>query len=572
MAARMGVECKVPFVLTVGLTGEIAAAVKYVPCWIVALLVTTSGQAQHQTAIMDDPVDPLQLPYSLELRAITLPTDVPNLHSYVAGMHGEEWVMLAGRTNGLHGLTGRNAFDPAFENREAWVIHPASGQSWRKALDSNNGGLTTDIVDSLSAVNTQFLQVGDILYVVGGYGYRRSIADHTTYATLTAIYLPGLVAWIKAAPGTETSRATDHINQLTDPYFKVTGGGLERIGEDFQLIFGQDYEGAYRPFLNGVHTQQVRRFKIQQAFPTLSLLPGSKLATPPNTDFRRRDLNVLPILERNTTAPGHYIEKAMVLGGVFTLDGGVWTLPVIIGADGDVHQYDHDHPGTLRQAVQQYHCVKIMLYHRSTDEMHTVLFGGISLKYYDPVSAAYLTDEQVPFVNDVTSVVRYRDGSMHQYRLPFLFPDIRAPWDSAKSLFFGTNAEFFPALGVPRMASKIIDLALLSAPTMLGWIHGGIVADAANFGITAASGQIFEIWLRPEAPPVAQLGIETGAGLPVLRWQGDDWRGDLLESSTDFGIWSEAGLPVVGEQIYRHDAQISSPAKFYRIRSGWQSR
>jgi hypothetical protein len=505
----------------------------------VLLLAALPAIGQHQTLQLDDPVVARTTPFNLELRLVSMAGEVPTLHSYVAGQHGNEWVLLAGKTNGLHGMTGRNAFDPAFENRVVWVINPLTGASWSKSLETSPAsGLSQDQVDSLSAVNAQFIQVDSILYVVGGYGYRRSIADHTTYATLTAIDLPALIAWTKAQPGSEPTTAAQSIRQITDPFFQVTGGGLERIGDEFQLIFGQNYAGAYRPFLNGIYTQQVRRFRVASSFPELAVVPQSMVATPPSADFRRRDLNVLPIVERRRDAPFDLEDKALVLGGVFTLAGGVWTLPVVVSAGGNVEQMPAGQPQTLHQALQQYHCAKLLLYNDISDEMHCVLFGGISLKYYDFGTGTYLTDENAPFVNDVTNEVRYPDGSMRQFQLPHLFPGLRAPWDDSKLLLFGTNAEFFKDPAVPLIRPKIVDMQALAQSTRVGWIHGGIMAEAPNFGRTAASGYIFEVWLHPVLPPAAQARAELQITNYTVSWQGAADRVDRLERSTDLQQWT----------------------------------
>lgn len=498
--------------------------------------------AQHQTAQLDNPANLLSTPYVLELRQVEWDNVVPTLHSYAAAQHNGLWLLLAGRTSGLHGLTGRNAFDPAFENREVWVIDPVSRKTWSKSLESTAAGsLSTDLIDSLSCVNTQFIQTGEYLLVTGGYGYRRSIANHTTYATLTVIDVPAMIAWVQAVPGTKSSSAADHIQQIQDAFFKVTGGGLERIGDEYQLIFGQNYEGAYRPFLNGIYTQQVRRFKISSYQP-LSVTAGSKLTTVPNPDFRRRDLNVQPLLERQQTAPFDLIEKAMVLGGVFTLEGGSWTLPVIIGADGEISQQTSDAEGTLHQSVQTYHCAKILLFHSISEEMHTVLLGGISLRYWDPISQQYVTDENLPFVNDVTAVVRYANGSIQHFRLPLAFLEVPAPWDGSKSLRFGTNAEFFAAPDTPMLTAKIMDLAAIHQPQRIGWMHGGIIADAPNSGNTAASGFIFEVWLHPQLPPIEQsvnLAIAAHQNALNLHWTGGSTLAKQLQFSPDLLQWNQ---------------------------------
>ena len=90
--------------------------------------------AIHQTETLDWPIRDGRLPYTLEFSEVSLaPADIQNLHSVAAGALDGLWVLLAGRTNGLHGLTGLNAFDPQFENREVWVIDPAGRRSWRRS-------------------------------------------------------------------------------------------------------------------------------------------------------------------------------------------------------------------------------------------------------------------------------------------------------------------------------------------------------------------------------------------------------------------------------------------------------
>ena len=249
-----------------------------------ALLALPAARAAHQTTTLDLPHVDGTLPYTVDIQEVSLaPAALPNIHSVAAGELNGEWVLLAGRTNGLHGLTGLNAFDPLYENREVWVINPETHESWHKSLETSAAsGLGQDAVDSLSAVNTQFHQDGDLLVVVGGYGYKRSAADHKTYTTLTAIDLPGLVKWVKEPAGAETTLASDHMKQVQDAYFQVTGGGLEKIGSEYQLVFGQNYDGRYRPLFNGVYTKQVRRFEMT-VDGSGNPVPASKTGTAPTS-------------------------------------------------------------------------------------------------------------------------------------------------------------------------------------------------------------------------------------------------------------------------------------------------
>lgn len=520
---------------------------------------------QHQTPTLTEPYVDGIIPYAVEIREVSLaPADLPNIHSIAAAEWQGQWVFLGGRTNGLHGMMGMNAFDPAYENREVWVIDPEAKLSWHKSLeDSPASGLNQDVVDSLSAVNTQFYQDASHWLIVGGYGYKRSVADHVTYNSLTVIDLPGLVGWVKEAAGAESSLAADHIEQIRDNYFQVTGGEMERIGDEYQLVFGQNYSGRYRPFADGIYTKQVRRFQTDLSG-ALAVPADSKMSTAPNDAFRRRDLNVVTILERMSA--NAFTEKAMVLSGVFTPETGVWTAPVLISSDGNVVMDDPLADSTLKQAFQVYHCSKVSLFNRVSSEAHVLLFGGLTVLERNLETGDFIRDDQVPFTNQCSLVVRDANGQVSQYWLPTRFPDIRL---GENELRFGTNAEFFLSRDVPRLHPKVIDLAAIESPTVIGYILGGIFADAGNNSNTGASGRIFEVTLIP-ATTDEWLSISKTPSLQ-LNWESISGQSDLIEESSDLSSWNEltgsltgtGTLPLVDSEeahFYRRlSTQVVSP-------------
>jgi len=523
---------------------------------LLSISLATTLPGQHQTATLTEPFVNGSIPYEVELREISLaPAPIPKIHSAAVAEWQGQWVILGGRTNGLHGMTGMNAFDPAYENREVWVVDPETKQSWRKSLDdSPASGLSRDVIDSLSAVNTQFYQDEERWIIVGGYGYKRSTESHLTYGTVTLINLPGLVDWVKEAPGSESSSASDHIAQIADDYFRVTGGGLERIEDEFQLIFGQNYAGSYRPFLDGVYTNQVRRFRIETS-DGFAIPEDSKIATTQNDAFRRRDLNVLTILQREGL--NLLTERALALSGVFTPETGAWTVPVIVGKSGSVVMEDPDAESTLKQAFQIYHSAKASLFDRVTSESHILLFGGITVLERDLDANRFTRDDQAPFTNQCSLVVRDANGGFKQYWLPTRFPDIRL---DGKELRFGTNAEFFLSRSAPRLHPKVIDLAAISSPTVIGHIVGGIFADAGNGGNTGASGRVFEVKLTPVLNP-AQLSISQGESLQ-LNWEAEANQADLIEYSVDLLQWSELTHSLSGADQWPIDDPENH--RFYR--------
>lgn len=528
------------------------------------LLTATVVAAQHQS-VLDPPLVGGTLPYSITLREITLaPAPMPTLHSVAAAKWEGQWIMLAGRTSGLHGLTGQNAFDPQHENRSVWIIDPKNRQSWSKSLSETNpaSGLSPDAVDSLSSVNTQFHQTDSRLIVVGGYGYKRSVADHKTYDTITFIDLPGLIEWVKQPAGTETSQAADHIRQIRHAYFQVTGGSLEKLDGEYQLVMGQNYNGRYRPFFNGIYTNQVRRFLVIDGPDGPTIPAESMLATPPQPEYRRRDLNVATVIEAGPE-PGQFLERAVVYSGVFTPADGVWTVPVVIASGGVVAMDDPEAPETLRQGFQVYHSAKVGLFHRATGEMHMVMFGGITILERDETTGDFTQDDQAPFTNQCGVVIRRADGSFRQHFLDTRFPLILT--NEGKELRFGTNAEFFPADGIPMLHPKVIDLAAIQGKTVIGHIFGGIIADAGNRGNTAASGRVFEVVLTLAAaapvPAIRHDGNEV-----TLSWAGDaDW-GYLVETSADLRDWRQSTAAmdgVAGPMEWQHPRDL--PQRFFRL-------
>jgi hypothetical protein len=458
--------------------------------------------AAHQTSTLSPVVVGAGLPYELDVRILDFPADqVPTLHSFAQGQHDGKWIFLAGRTNGLHDITqsGINSFPPVSQNRDVWVIDPVTRQSWRRSLDDPSSGLTPAQIDSLSATNAQFYQQGDRLYMTGGYGI--SGGSFATFDALTAIDLPGISDWVQSGTGT----AAENIRQLRDPVFQVTGGGMELLGGRTRLIFGQNFSGGYASHKSGTYTNQVKSFEIRDD--GIGLAIENLTLTEPSPDFRRRDLNVVPIVDRN--ASGELVEELVAFSGVFTDTNGTWTVPVEIDADGGLHMDDPALSGTFRQAMNNYHSARSGLYSESRDEMHVLLYGGITLQTYDREAGEFITDDRLPFTNQITSIVVDSQGQFKQHLLPEEFPAVFD--DTGKPLFFGASAEFLLAEGVPTYENGVIRMDDLEPGQRIGYIVGGIVSDAPNRGNTAASNLIFEVVYRPVPEPGTPLLLVIAA-------------------------------------------------------------
>ena len=460
------------------------------------------ARAQNQTPTLSPIVVDGDLPYIIDVVVRDMgAATIPTLQSYAVGQVGDEWVVLAGRTNGLHNFTsdGTQNFPPQFQNSTVWVIDPVAQASWSRALTDPTSGLGPEQVDSLSATNTEFYQDGTTLYVAGGYVYDSVADDFTTYDTLSEINLPGVIDWVKTGTGSLAA----NLRQVSDPIVKVTGGIMTEIDGRTLLVFGQDFEGPYTGSADGTYTQQVRSFDIVDVEGSLAI--ANTDASAQAAEYRRRDLNVVPFLHR--TGPATYDEGLIAFSGVFLPGptGGVWTVPVEISADGTPSMADPNHPDTFKQGMNNYDSPTISLYSETDDSTHTLIFGGISLQYYDYSTGHFVTDDGAPFISQSTSIVRSTAGAYTQYLLDgadYPVSGVNGP------LLFGAGARFLPATDLPKVGD-FFDLDGLRGTVVLGQIYGGIMAVQGNGGPSTASSYVFDVLYTavPEPGDLASSAI-----------------------------------------------------------------
>ncbi len=460
------------------------------------------------------------LPYQINLQRYDMgTTDMPTLHSFAAASFGGQWIIAAGLTNGLHGFDlDQSSIPERKQNRDLWLIDPVTKMSWHRGLDPLDvgSGLTESQVLSLTPANSQFEQVGDTLYMSGGYGDDNPYDDTSrgTFDALTAFHLPPLIDWIKGGAGT----AAEHIRQINDPLFQVTGGDMYQTGGNMHLVFGQNYEGRYHGSLSGEYTKQVRSFSVQDDGTNLGF--QHLQSTTPEDHFRRRDLNVFPAIQANPDSS--LTEHLVALSGVFTESFGTWTVPVEIDSDGNPTQIDHGldplntanvldaDPSVFKQGMNNYYSAKLGLFSEASGTMHEILFGGITLQEYDPTHVdadanGFVTDRFLPNTSQISSVVRLPDGSYEQHYLG-AFPELLTPDNDL--MRFGSNAEFFLADNVTTYPNGVIALDALTDTTTLGYIYGGLIANAPHVfnnptGLSSASGEVFKVVLTPIPEPAS---------------------------------------------------------------------
>lgn len=453
----------------------------------------SSAYGANQTATTS-PVLTSGLNYGIEMNlADTGSATLPTLQSFAAGSSGNYHVFVAGRTNGMHDFTqsGVTNFPPASQNTDIWVYDSVAKQSWSRSLNDSSAGVSADVVNALSATATQSTQVGDTLYVAGGYVYESGVNAFKTFDTLTALDLGSAIDWVKTGTG---SLATS-VRQTSNSTLKVTGGEMHMAGGKTHLVFGQDFDGPYTPGRNGVYTKQVRSFDIVDDGTTLSI--ANATASTPDDAYRRRDMNIVKVGSNDPAGP-----EIVALSGVFTETDGAWTVPVEIAADGSTSMADPNLSTTFKQGLNGYNAPTVVLFSPTTGENNIITLGGISLVIFDGTN--FVTDNNLPFTGQGSAIVRAADGTYLQYYLGDVYPDI-IDGSTGDPLLFGSSTEFLLNSDL-SLVDGVVNLDLIAGRTLLGHVFGGIAAEADHGGDRAASDRMFEVWYNP-VPEPANAGL-----------------------------------------------------------------
>lgn len=388
----------------------------------------------------------------LQLQEIT-PTGMPGLQSFAWGTHDGQWLLIGGRTDGLHRRQPPVSFLASGNNANAFVVNPVTRQVWSSPLSA----LPQNILEQLQSTNMEFDQQGNTLYCIGGYGYSPTNADHVTYSFLTAIDLPGVMDAIRNG-----TSITPYFRQITDPRMAVTGGQLKKVGDHFNLVGGQRFMGRYNPmgpdFGPGFiqeYTNAIRRFMILDDGTDLSIADYWTLVDTVN--LHRRDYNLLQQIFPDGT------EGLTVFSGVFRYDADLPWLNTV-----DIRGTEITVNNTFEQRFNQYHTAHASLYESSTQTMRAIFFGGIGR--YKPITGGGVQDDtNVPFVNTISLVERDGSGQMTESAI------------GQMPALLGASAEFIPWPATEQTSSNILLQDAFAGDTViLGHIVGGIQSSAPN--------------------------------------------------------------------------------------------
>lgn len=437
----------------------------------VALLLAPALRAQDTTPY-----------FSVEIEELTR-ANAPALHSAAVAQHDGLWLFVTGRTNGLHAITGgSDAFPNEFANGAVVVYDPDADQRWTASLDA----LPEALADPLRTTNAQFHQDGETLYVVGGYGHDSATGAKTTFGTLTALAVPGLIGAVQNG-----TALAPHLRQLADARLAVTGGHLAELDGRYILAGGNFFSGDYLAASQvQIYTDALRYFDIEDDGTTLALANYSE--TVDADRLHRRDGNLGPVIRADGS------EALALFGGVFQTDANLPFRTPVYFDDAAVDE------APFEAQFGHYTAPLLPLYDAATETMHTVFFGGMG-QYYVDETGTVTEDLLVPFVDAVSILSTNSDATVEHVL------DTRMPGR------LGTNAAFFLDPSLPTYTNGVIRLRDLGGRTRVGYIHGGIETDTPHPGFFGgaswASTRVFAVYVT--ALPVS-VEHEQPADFAVL--------------------------------------------------------
>lgn len=440
--------------------------------------------SQNQTPDVSPiyPSDSVPFTIKIEQAAFALPN---GLHSFAFATHKNKWLLIAGRTNGMHGFDpGDNNFPPSAQNTVVYVVDTKTGEIWSRNLTESGSGLSQHEIDYYSVTSPQFYQQSQTLYMTGGYGVDSRTGLFGTKDTLSAIDIRGMIKWVQKP--NEAKSAAHYIRRIHHPAFQVTGGYMD-LGQGgiTLLMMGQNFTGFYHDDSNGAYTQQVRRFRVHDDGKELSVhMMGSKPGLP-NPNYRRRDLNIVPVMHTLYDLP---TPAFIALSGVFTETDGIWTVPVFISFDGKPSMENPSSPKAFKQGMNNYASATVGLFSNENGKMYTTILGGISYGYYQ--NGVFTTDSEFPFINQVTTVSFNENGFYKQYLMDAEYPQIPIPGTNPQAYYlFGAGAAFIPSKKASSYSNGVIRLDRIKQPdTLLGYVVGGIQSKVGNTSVPSDSG------------------------------------------------------------------------------------
>jgi hypothetical protein len=421
--------------------------------------------------------------FTLKLNEKTI-TELPPIQSFVVSQNNNDWLIIGGRTDGLHKRQPFASFVPENNNTKIYVINPDNENVYAKEISFTNSNLN----EQLQSTNMEFIQIDNMLYIFGGYAYSPTEQDHITYPYLTVVNVPEAIDAIK-----NNKEIDDYFTQIYDERIRVTGGYAGFLNDTFYIVGGQNFEGRYNPMgpdhgpgFEQEYTNSIKKFTIENNNGDYSIENYSEIIDEEN--LHRRDYNLVPQVfpngERGFTA----------FTGVFQHTEDIPWLNTV-----DITDSGYDVNNDFNQFLNQYHTAHTPIFDSQNNRMHTIFFGGIG-RYFIDENGIMQDDTNVPFVNTISMVTRNSDGTMTEEKIGEM-PDL-----------IGASAEFIPHPDIDLFHNEIIDFNQIVDSALVGYIFGGIKSNAPNvfFDNTTnsfASSKVYEVYLVKNTTSVKNPSI-----------------------------------------------------------------
>ena len=407
-----------------------------------------------------------EVPFSISIEPIQ-GTFITGTHSSAIAKSGDKWLVIGGRINGLHGLNSNDGFPTELANEFIIVLDT---NTWTESIASLNQ-LPASIADPLRSTNMEYIQMGSYLYMIGGYGRDNVAGIFVTFPKLTAIHVDSM---INAVLNGES--IVPHVRQITDSRFQVCGGELGNIGQELYLLFGHNFGGRYTdpptPMFTQTYTDRITKFSLLDD--GITMTPQSFVDFIDTNYFHRRDLNVGPIIKSN----GEFGLKAY--SGVFQKTRNLPFRETIT-----ITKDTNDINTSYEQVMSQYNCAMIPIFDTLTKKMYTTFLGGMSLYNYMPSTNEFIYDSLIPFISDITTMTTHPGGAMDETVMSTQLTGL-----------LGSNAKFILNTGINHFSNEVIDIrSLPNTKTLIGYLYGGIRAEAPNLGASSANDTIYRIYL-----------------------------------------------------------------------------
>jgi hypothetical protein len=265
------------------------------------------------------------------------------------------------------------------------------------------------------------------------------------------------------------------------------GGELIKLpGNHFYLVMGHVFMGSYTAFegqgeknrgeVSQAYLNEIRELKVDCG-PNNGLTVQLVKAYKDDQEFHRRDLNAVVFMSPKGFGIAAY-------GGVFTPDTQLGYSKPIYLMPGSTPQID----SSFEQRMNAYVCPRLLMYDKTTQTMHTTLFGGISRYSWDIAKHSFVAN---PMVGDKTAAA-YLDGMQWSDQVSTISRTMEPGKEQTREIvqasslpaFLGADGIFIPLSDIPRAQSgtQILDLASLpQGRTLVGYIYGGIHAFPYQF-------------------------------------------------------------------------------------------